>query len=324
MKMLNNKVVAFMVTIILLLCGCSSHHLDEIEDPNPPDTTVYQPHVGLDPTVPLFKDYDKIVGYSLWRDVKIPDTNLTGVGYCYDYWEEHKHEASTFEELMALCEVPQELLAAMSTRNLILTCFMHPYLNLFYSYTNNYIGIMVAMGANCWQELMKRETGTSQLLDLYCELTYPTSSISSAQSAGLCYLDYKEKAAENPHKLSGLALTLMTAVDGNVFTSEQLKCLAGEFFRKIDNLYAADKGRYTYNTTIRFPFLLGAFIAYHYDQSLTPYELSLLYDFTGFQGMPGFDEETGRRFTPQNVSSALNIVTRSLERIEQGGLQISN
>ena len=306
-----------MALALLALTAC--HDEPTPDEPDPPDTPAYVPLEGLDPTVPLLNGYDRIVGYTLWSAEKTPDADLIGDGFSFDYWEEHKHEAQSFEELTALCEVPQDLLAAMSTRNLTLTCFVYPYNVIYNAYDNNYLGIMAAMRANCWQELMKRETGASQLLDLYCELTYPTSA-PQGHTAGLSYLDYQACAAESPFLLNALTLTLMTAVDSNAFTREQLTRIAGEVFRKIDNLNNADEGVHSYVGTIRIPFLLGAFIAYRYDRSLTPLELSLLYDLTGFQGMPGTDLATGRVFTPENVETALNIVTRSLERIEQGSL----
>ena len=110
------------------------------------------------------------------------------------------------------------------------------------------------------------------------------------------------------------------AVDSKAFTPEQLTRLAGEIFNKIDNMLNADEGLYSYAGSICYPYLLGAFMAYRYDRSLSPLELSLLYDLTGYQGMPGTDLSTERVFTAENVASALKVVTQSLERIEQGSL----
>lgn len=311
------------MAIGMVLFGCSGGHIDE---PNLPDTptpdTTYRPIDGLDPTVALFNGYEKQIGYTLWPVEKMPDSNLIGEGFSFDYWGEHKGEYHTSGELMALCEVPQGKLAAMSTRNLVLTCFVYPYNVLFNAYNNQYLGIMAAMRANCWQELMKRETGAAQLLDLYCELTYPTSSITDF-STGLSYLNYKEQAAKSLTKLSALTLAMMTAVDSRAFTPEQLTHLAGEIFNKIENMLDADEGIYSYSGNLRYPYLLGAFIAYHYDNALTPIELSLLYDLTAFLGLPGYDSVKNRYFTTWSVVQALGIVVQSLERIEQGGLQNS-
>ena len=298
------------------LISCGS---DEPDIPDTPDVSEYVPLEGLDPTVPLFNGYDKIIGYQLWTCEKIPDVGLTGEGFSFDYWEEHKHEAQSFEEMRALCEIPQEQLDAMSTRNLVQTCFVYPYNEVYGAYNNIYFGIMSAMKANCWQELMRRETGSTRLLDLYCELTYPTSS-SGDWKDWLSYLDYKELAGNRWNSLSALTLVMMTAVDSKAFTPEQLTRLAGEIFNKIDNMLNADEGLYSYAGSICYPYLLGAFMAYRYDRSLSPLELSLLYDLTGYQGMPGTDLSTERVFTAENVASALKVVTQSLERIEQGSL----
>ena len=317
-----SKYFAIVLTLVLLLCGCG--HNDEPENPdNPeqPEQPGYKPLEGLDPTVPLLNGYDKIVGYQLWSSEKIPDGDLAGDGFSFDYWAEHKQEAQSLKELLALCEVPQEQLAAMSTRNLVLTCFVHPDNSIYNAYDNQYLGIMSAMKANCWQELMKRASGAAQLLDLYCELTYPkTLSSINIETDVLSYLDYKEKAANSLTALSVLTLVMMTAVDSNAFTPEQLTRIASEIFNKIDNMLSAEEGIYSYSGNLRYPYLLGAFIAYRYDRSLTPLELSLVYDFTGFMGIPGYDSVKDRYFTTQDLSDALKVVTTSLERIEQGGL----
>lgn len=310
------KCSAVILTLVLSLCSCG--HDDEPEIPEQPELPEYKPLEGLDPTVPLLNDYDKFVGYKLWSSEKIPDGDLTGEGFSYEYWYEHKAEAKSLEELLALCEVPSAQLAAMSTRNLVLTCFVHPYNEIYNAYDNQYLGIMSAMKANCWQELMKRESGAAQLLDLYCELTYSLSHSGNFVDY-LSYQDYKEKAS-NSFALSALTLVMMTAVDSNAFTPEQLTRIAGEIFNKIDNINSADEGTHSYAGTMRYPFLLGAFIAYRYDRSLTPLELSYLYDLTGFFGMPGYDINTDRYFTAQDLTVALNVVTKSLERIEQGSL----
>lgn len=312
---------AMALTLAFLLCGCGHH--DEPDNPDEPELPGYRPLEGLDPTVPLLNGYDKFVGYQMWSAEKIPDGDLTGEGFSYDYWAEHKQEAHSGEELMALCEVPQEQLAAMSTRNLALTCFVHPYNVTFSAYDNEYLGILSPMKANCWQELMRRETGAKQLLDLYCELTYPLSHPGTF-NLYLSYLDYKALAANHYNTLNALTLAMMTAVDSNALTPEQLTVIAGEIFKKIDNILAADEGIYSYVGTIRYSYLLGAFIAYRFDRSLTPLELSLLYDLTGFIGLPGYHQTTSRYFTADDLSDALKVVEQSLERIEQGSLLTTN
>ena len=294
------KLSALILTLALALCSCGND--DEPEVPENPEQPTYQPLEGLDPNVPLFKGYDKRIGYTLWPAEKTPDSELTGEGFSYDYWAEHKQEAQSTEELIALCEVPQEQLVAMSTRNLMLTCFVHPYNQIYNAYDNQYLGIMSAMMANCWQELMKRESGAVQLLELYCELSYPMSHSGTFNYDYLSYLDYKAFSENRLNSLNALTLVMMTAVDSNAFTPEQLTRIAGEIFKKIDNIDSADDGLYSYIGTMRYPFLLGAFIAYRFDRSLTSLELSYLYDLTGFTGLPGYDLETGRRFTAEDVA----------------------
>lgn len=316
----NITVIAALAAATMMLCCCGDSKKDEPDGPDVPGTTdeQYQPLTGLDPNVPLFNGYDRIVGYTLWPAENKADASLTGEGFSYDYWYEHKGEAKSLEGLLDMCEVPQETLDDMSTHNLVLTCFMHPYNSIYNAYDNQYIGIMSAMKANCWQELMVRETGGDNLLDLYCELTYPLTHDGTFHTY-LSYLNYQKEAADNYFSLSALSLVAMTAVDSKVYSPEQLTRLAGEIFNKIENIDKAGE-LLSYVGAMRYPFLLGAAIAYRFDHSLSPLELSYLYDLTGFQGIPGHDPATDRYFTAENVTTALNIVTRSLERIEQGSL----
>ena len=65
---------------------------------------------------------------------------------------------------------------------------------------------------------------------------------------------------------------------------------------------------------MRFPYLLGAFIAYHYDEQLNDEEATLLYNYTGFSGLPGVAGELS--FTSEDVSRSTLIIIQSLERMK--------
>ena len=215
-------------------------------------------------------------------------------------------------EKKALCDVPEDKLYAMSTRNLALTCFMHPYNGVYDLYNVLYESVFTMTLANCYQELMQRLTGATELLNLYCELDYPKSKPVNT-TAGLSYEDYNKNTFENILHLNGLTLFLMTAVDFNALNKEQLSVLSSEIFKKIDNIATADEGVYDYYT-MRFPYLLGAFIAYHYDEQLNDEEATLLYNYTGFSGLPGVAGE--QSFTSEDVSRSTLIIIQSLERMK--------
>ena len=106
----------------------------------------------------------------------------------------------------------------------------------------------------------------------------------------------------------------MTAVDFNALNKEQLSVLSSEIFKKIDNIATADEGVYDYSFAYRFPYLLGAFIAYHYDEQLNDEDVSLLIDFTGFSGLPGV--MGNKVFTNEDVSRSTLVILQSLERMK--------
>ncbi|MBR0025424.1 MAG: hypothetical protein IJP59_12570 [Muribaculaceae bacterium] len=137
-----------------------------------------------------------------------------------------------------------------------------------------------------------------ELLNLYCEQEYTTIGFG----------------------LNALSLFLMTAVDYNALNQEQLARLSAEIFNKIDNLIAVDGGvhggAHYYLDRLQFPYLLGAFVAYHYDASLSDDDVNLLKAFITVTGLPGFSVK-GVIITAEEVSQATLIISQSLERMGQ-------
>ena len=309
---LNIQLFIFFVLIILSSCGD-----DKKDEPNNPVEPVTRTWINIEREnpfreTPLMAPYERSFGRKMWTTRVVEDSGLKGKGGDYYYWEQHKAEAGTMAELLALCDVPEDKLYAMSTRNLALTCFMHPYNGVYDMYNVLYESVFTMTLANCYQELMQRLTGATELLNLYCELDYPKSKPVNT-TAGLSYEDYNKNTFENILHLNGLTLFLMTAVDFNALNKEQLSVLSSEIFKKIDNIATADEGVYDYYT-MRFPYLLGAFIAYHYDEQLNDEEATLLYNYTGFSGLPGVAGELS--FTSEDVSRSTLIIIQSLERMK--------
>ncbi len=243
---------------------------------------------------PLLVDYYEKYGNGelMWPSEVVDDSGLTGEAGDYSYWQEHKGEAHNFEELMAMCDIPSHKLQAMSTRNLALTCYNHPYAVNYFAVNVIYQNVFYMALANSYRELMQRKTGALELLNLYCELEY------AAEPGAASY------------RLNALSLFLMTAVDYNALSHEQLVRLSAEVLAKIDNIFSGEGETHSFSYNLRFPYLLGAFIAYHYDESLSDYDANLLKGFVYGAGNNGF------ALSPDFISQASTIITQSLQRME--------
>lgn len=102
----------------------------------------------------------------------------------------------------------------------------------------------------------------------------------------------------------------MTAVDYNALSHEQLVCLSAEVLAKIDNIFSGEGETHSFPNNLRFPYLLGAFIAYHYDESLSDHDANLLKGFVYGAGNNGY------ALSPDFISQASTIITQSLQRME--------
>ena len=244
---------------------------------------------------PLLASYaQQHEGLKIWPSRVVDDSGLTGEAGDYSYWHEHRNEAQTTEELMAMCDIPEDKLHAMSTANLARTCYNHPYAFVYTAQNVVYQGFFFMTQANCYRELMQRKTGAAELVNLYCGLEYTANSSDFA--------------------LNALTLFLMTAVDYNALNQEQLSRLSTEIFNKIDNIVKTDGETPNYSEKLRFPYLLGAFIAYHYDAMLKDDEVNRLEDFITVTGLPSY-RVNGKIITVEDVSRATLIISQSLERI---------
>ena len=287
------KIVFSMLTLVLFTASCDSK--DSKDEPAPP----FKPQ-NVTPNSWFFAEHERYVGYVLWPEATIGDSKLTGEGYGYGYYYQHRAGAESFDEMMAMCQVPKTILKAMSTRNLVLTCFKHPFVFNYLAYNDHYQGVMVAMEANCFQELMRRKTGRAELLDLFCELQFG-DTILTRGDVNLGRWDY-----------APVLICLMTAVDCGVYDKTQVKRIAGEVFNQIDVILAfyADADHVEWDF-LRYPYLLGAILAHHNDEQLQDSEKDLLYRFLGWQGW------TSETFSAEDVTNSTRIITESLERLSQ-------
>ena len=231
--------------------------------------------------LPLF-DYDRTKDFAFWPTPTIDDSELQGPGYDFAYWQQHKTEAETVEAMMAMCNIPKDMLKVMSTRNLALTCLNYPYNPLFAAHNDQYAGFLGTISYfNGYAELMKRKGGLQATLDLYDELGQYSSSFGAFQA---------------------WTFFVCSAVDHKVLSDEQVARLA----RVVSSRF--NDG--TKDTNLAFTYLLGGFIAYHYDTTLPDEQLYLLKVYTRSGCMlPGVTKPIDR------IS---NIIDSSLQRLAAG------
>lgn len=271
---MKKKMIFNAILVILCLTACSK------EDTTMPDPTGFDNNQEL----PLF-DYDRTKDFAFWPTPTIDDSELQGEGYDFAYWNQHKAEAENMAEMMAMCNVPKELLANMSTYNLAVTCFNYPYNGAFLTASSDtYKAFQYYVSCfNGYAELMKRYGGLQATLDVYEESPQYTSSFSTVYSWAW-------------------TLFVCTAVDHKMLSREQVARLSQVVTSRIADS-EVDSMNLIYN------YLLGGFIAYHYDLTLPDEQLYLLKSYIQFYSDHPFGKPIDR------IS---NIIDASLQRLAVG------
>ena len=227
---------------------------------------------------PIF-EYDRTKDFAFWPTPSIDDSDLQGGGYDFAYWQEHKTEAESVEAMMAMCNIPQDLLKAMSTRNLAITCSNYPYNPLSSAYNDAYKGFGETIAHfNGYADLMKRKSGLQATLDLYAELDGKAQDIQFTRFQPWTFF-------------------VCSAVDHKVLSNEQVARLARVVTSRFNDG--------TERINLAFTYLLGGFIAYHYDTTLPDEQLYLLKVYLQFDCMhPGVSKPDDRISTI--IESSLN------------------
>ena len=267
----------FLATMALIaLTACTTD--EPVMDP---------PVIQEDPNRPVLPVED----FQMWPTPTIDDSDLQGEGYTFDYWREHKDDAQTGDELFAMCNVPNDLLKNMSTPNLAWTCFSHPYNTDWIAFNNYYEGILSVMTRfNGYGELMKRRGGAEAVIDLFVQLGY----------------NEEGKISVNEPSMIAWTLVLCTANDYRAFNQEQVSRLAKEVLYKD---FIADK---TSDTNLYLSHksycLLGAFMAFHYDEALPEEQRVLLASFIRNLRMTYYTSEV-------DLVRSCTIIKESLNRL---------
>ncbi len=251
---MKTKMLLLAMMTLMAMTACTT------DEPAAQQPTDYDNNQDL----PMF-EYDRTKDFAFWPTPTIDDSQLTGGGYDFAYWWQHKADAESIEQLMAMCNIPKDVLKAMSTPNLAITCSNYPYNATFSAYNDEYKGFLGTIPHfNGYAELMKRKGGLQATLDLYAEL----------DSRFVC-----------------------TAVDHKVLSTEQVTRLAQVVTTRFNDG--------TKDSNLAFSYLLGGFIAYHYDTTLPDEQLHLLKAYLQFECMhTGFSKPVDRISTI--IESSLN------------------
>ena len=280
--------ITALVLALLSLMACST---DEPEPgPDGPD-----PVIPYDFSSPVFP----VEGFEMWPTPTIEDSNLQGEYYIYLYWREHKDEANDVEELLAMCNVPDDLLKNMSTLNLARTCFRHPYNGMWVASNNVYEGMLgVVTRFNGYEELMKRRSGVEASINFFSQLGYAWGQTTVSETEMISW-----------------SLVLCSAADYMAFNNEQTARLAKYVLSK--KKYAQQSQLMDLSHSYRAYCLLGAFIAYHYDETLPEEQRILLANFIKFRCMNfyGNDEDLDRSHSI--IDSSLQRLAAAADESEQ-------
>lgn len=251
------------------------------------DEPVMNTHViQVDPNTPVLPVED----FQMWPTPTIDDSDLQGEYYAYVYWHEHKAEAQTGDELIAMCNVPDDILNNMSTPNLARTCFKHPYNNIWQTYNNAYEGILSIMTRfNGYAELMKRRSGAEAALNLFTQIGY-----------------YQGSTMVSETNMISWTLVMCTAADYSAFNQEQVYRLAQDVLKK-DRIARQITSQNLYLSR-HFYCMLGAFIVYHYDNTIPDEQRVLIANFIRYYSVI---------HQPRNddLSRSYSIIYSGLERL---------
>lgn len=265
---MKTKMLFLAMMALMALTACTT------EEPDTQQPMDYDNNQEL----PMFY-YDLTKDFAFWPTPSIDDSGLQGGGYDFAYWQQHKAEAENVEEMMAMCNIPKDLLKAMSTRNLAITCSNYPYNAIFMAYNDAYKGFLETIAYfNGYAELMKRKGGLQATLDLYAELDSRVQDISFTRFQPWTFF-------------------VCSAVDHMVLSNEQVARLAQVVTSRFSDG--------TERINLAFTYLLGGFIVYHYDTTLPDEQLYLLKAYLQFDcKIPGVSKPDDRISTI--IESSLN------------------
>lgn len=309
----------FGLGLCLFLLGACTKPVQPEEDPVLP---------GVEAAGQWISRYQEEFSCQFWPEATVEDAALTGPGWNFTEAWEKRAESQKSANWRETFNVSSAALTTMSTRNLARTCYIYPYNLDYLAYDDEYYGVLLEISLfNGWQELMRRKSAPEELLLLYAELKHPEAP--GEFHTPLDYTEYLD-AYHNYMSIEFLALVIATAVDYHRFSRGQAVRLAAEVERKLSDM-AGNAEHYSYLGHFRQEYLLGAFLACHYDDGLSeedrkalsdyldPYSLAEAYGIAHLAGIPvRQDPATGLWYEDaEAITQAMAIISSSLNRLKQ-------
>lgn len=235
---------------------------------------------------PILTAYTKSLQSDIWKDgsgvwkIKdIDESRLTGKGFSYQNWEDHKSEADGYAGLIALCTPSESVLKKMSTRNLAISAFLFPYNANYFAFNCPLSGFFKTLDdSKLFQTLATRPSGPLEIMKIYEEIALKKDY--GSYTPVLECKDYLKQ--DSKMFVSWLEMVLMTAVDEGLFSVEEIEKLAGLTYDKLAFQIAHPKS-YSYIGSWMYSVMLASVIVYHYSEGLNDEEMNIARDFVSIE-----------------------------------------
>lgn len=235
---------------------------------------------------PILTAYTKSLQSALWKDgsgvwkIKdIDESRLTGKGFSYQNWEDHKSEADGYAGLIALCTPSESVLKKMSTRNLAISAYLFPYNANYFAFNRPLSGFFKTLDdSKLFQTLATRPSGPLEIMKIYEEIALKKDY--GSYTPVLECKDYLKQ--DSKMFVSWLEMVLMTAVDEGLFSVEEIEKLAGLTYDKLAFQIAHPKS-YSYIGSWMYSVMLASVIVYHYSEGLNDEEMNIARDFVSIE-----------------------------------------
>ncbi|MCQ2159971.1 MAG: hypothetical protein MJY97_02640 [Bacteroidales bacterium] len=235
---------------------------------------------------PILTAYTKSLQSDIWKDgsgvwkIKdIDESRLTGKGFSYQNWEDHKSEADGYAGLIALCTPSESVLKKMSTRNLAISAFLFPYNANYFAFNCPLSGFFKTLDdSKLFQTLATRPSGPLEIMKIYEEIALKKDY--GSYTPVLECKDYLKQ--DSKMFVSWLEMVLMTAVDEGLFSVEEIAKLAGLNYDKLAFQIAHPKS-FSYIGSWMYSVMLASVIVYHYSEGLNDEEMNIARDFVSIE-----------------------------------------
>lgn len=232
---------------------------------------------------PILTAYTKSLQSDIWKDgsgvwkIKdIDESRLSGEGFSYQDWEDHKAEAGSYAGYIALCTPSESMLKKMSTRNLAISAYLFPYNSNYFLFNSPLRGFFKTLDdCKIFQTLATRPSGPREIMKIYEEIKLNDDSSYEYVPVLECK-DYLK--LDSKMNVNWLEMVLMTAVDDGYFSVEEIARLADLTYDKL-KFQIKHPDIYSYPGSWMYSVMLASAIVYHYSEGLDEEGISIARDF---------------------------------------------